>query len=332
MRYTLSIMKTLIDQHGRVVRDLRISITPRCNFKCTYCDPLGLGHKDPQGTITVQDIAHVVEAAAGLGMDAVRFTGGEPLLRQELPDMIYHAKKVGIHDVAITTNGTLLKRRLPEFLKAGLDRVNISMDAVDPEVFKKCTNGGNIKQVWEGIEAVMEAGLSPVKINAVVMRGINESEITRLAELTKTQSMHVRFIEYMHLNNADSESYHRHFMPGREIKEIVETAFGNLETVPTDPSAPARLYKVSTWQGAIGFINPVSEPFCGACSRMRLTSDGRLRPCLMTDREIDIREALRASDPIAAIQEMFLVAAHRKVKSGIITPVDRPRTMVAIGG
>ncbi len=326
-------MKTLVDQHGRVVRDLRISITPRCNFKCTYCDPMGLGHNDPLGTITVQDIAHVVEAAAGLGMDAVRFTGGEPLLRPDLPEMIYHAKKtVGIHDVALTTNATLLKRRLPDLLKAGLDRVNISMDAIDPEVFKKCTNGGNIKQVWEGIEAVMEAGLNPVKINAVVMRGINESEITRLSELTKTQNIHVRFIEYMHLNNADAESYHKHFMPGREIKEFVETAFGALEVVPTDPSAPARLFKVPSWQGAIGFINPVSEPFCGACSRMRLTSDGRLRPCLMTDREIDIREALRASDPIAAIQEMFLVAAHRKVKSGIITPVDRPRTMVAIGG
>jgi GTP 3',8-cyclase len=326
-------MKSLIDQHGRVVRDLRISITPRCNFKCTYCDPLGMGHKDPVGTITVQDIANVVEAAAGLGMEAVRFTGGEPLLRKELPDMIAHAKRtVGIHDVALTTNASLLKRRLPELLDAGLDRVNISMDAVDPDVFKKATNGGNIKQVWEGIEAVMEAGLNPVKINAVVMRGVNDSEISRLSELTKSQNIHVRFIEYMHLNNADRDSYARHFMPGREIKEIVETAFGKLGPVDTDPSAPARLFKVPDWQGAIGFINPVSEPFCGACSRMRLTSDGRLRPCLMTDREQDIREALRSENPIVAIQEAFLIAAHRKVKSGIVTPVDRPRTMVAIGG
>jgi GTP 3',8-cyclase len=142
----------------------------------------------------------------------------------------------------------------------------------------------------------------------------------------------VRFIEYMHLNNADRESYMKHFMPGREIKEIVETAFGPLEKVETDPSAPARLFKVPHWRGAIGFINPVSEPFCGACSRMRLTSDGRLRPCLMTDRELDIREALNAKFPIEAIQEAFLVAAHRKVKSGIVTPVERPRTMVAIGG
>jgi GTP 3',8-cyclase len=326
-------MRSLIDHYGRVIRDLRISVTPRCNFKCTYCDPLGVGHKDPIGTITVQDIANVVEAAAGLGMDAVRFTGGEPLLRKELPEMIYHAKRtVGIHDVALTTNASLLKRRLPELLEAGLDRVNISMDAVDPEVFKRATNGGNSKQVWEGIEAVMEAGLNPVKINAVVMRGVNDSEISRLSELTKSQPIHVRFIEYMHLNNADRDSYMKHFMPGREIKEIVETAFGRLDPVETDPSAPARLFKVPGWQGAIGFINPVSEPFCGACSRMRLTSDGRLRPCLMTDRELDIREALRSESPISAIQEAFLVAAHRKVKSGVVTPLERPRTMVAIGG
>ena len=326
-------MKPLVDQYGRVVKDLRISITPRCNYKCFYCDPLGLGHGDPLGTVTVKDVANVVEAAHGLGMDAVRFTGGEPLLRKELPDMIHHAKHViGIPDVAVTTNASLLKRRLPDLLEAGLDRVNISLDAITPEVFKEATKGGNIKQVWEGIEAVMEAGLHPVKLNAVVIRGINESEIVKLAELTKDKPIHMRYIEYMHLNNAESENYFENFVSGKEIKGVVEEAFGELEPVPTDPSAPARLFKVPGWQGAIGFINPVSEPFCGACSRMRLTSDGRLRPCLMTDREIDIRGALTASEPVPAIQEMFLVAAHRKVKSGITTPVDRPRTMVSIGG
>ena len=326
-------MKSLIDQHGRVIRDLRISVTPRCNFKCSYCDPLGVGHTDPLGTVTVQNIAHVVEAAASLGLSSVRFTGGEPLLRKELPDMIRHAKQTaGVEDVAITTNASLLKRRLPDLLAAGLDRVNISLDALTPEVFKEATQGGSIKQVWEGIHAVMDAGLNPVKLNAVVMRGINDSEIVKLAQLTERYSMHVRFIEYMHLNNADTSSYYQHFMSGKDTRALIEAELGTLEAVETDPSAPARLFKVPDFAGAIGFINPVSEPFCGACSRMRLTSDGRLRPCLMTDREIDIREALNAADPISAIQEMFLVAAHRKVKSGITTPVDRPRTMVAIGG
>ncbi len=323
----------LADSYGRIIKDLRISVTPRCNFKCSYCDPLGLGHKDPPGTISVRDIANVVEVAASLRMESVRFTGGEPLLRKELPEMIYHANHVAkIHDVAITTNASLLKRRLPELLEAGLDRVNISLDAVDGDVFKLATGGGNIKQVWEGIEAVYNAGLQPVKLNAVVSRGINDGEITKLAALTKDLPYHVRFIEYMHLNNADTETYQQRFMPGREIRARVEEVYGVLEPVETDPSAPARLFKIPGWQGAIGFINPVSEPFCGACSRMRLTSDGRLRPCLMTDREVDIRDALRSENPHHEIRNSFLIAAHRKVKSGIVTPVERPRTMVAIGG
>ena len=326
-------MASLVDSYGRVIKDLRISITPRCNFKCAYCDPMALGHKEPIGTVTVKNVADVVQAAANLGMESVRFTGGEPLLRKDLADMIHHAKKlVGIPDVAVTTNASLLKRRLPELLEAGLDRVNISMDAIHADIFKEATQGGSIKQVWDGIEAVMEAGLHPVKLNAVVMRGVNEGELIPLAELTRNQPIHMRYIEYMHLNNAAADEYKNAFMAGRDIKAVIEQEFGELEPIPTDPSAPARLFKVPGWQGALGFINPVSEPFCGACSRMRLTSDGRLRPCLMTDREIDIREALHHESPVEAIQEMFLVAAHRKVKSGIVTPVDRPRTMVAIGG
>jgi GTP 3',8-cyclase len=314
------------------VRDLRISVTPRCNFRCSYCDPLGMGHKDPLGTVSVQDVAFVIEAAVGLGMTSVRFTGGEPLLRKELPEMIAHARSAGVEDIAITTNATLLKRRLNELLDAGLQRVNISLDAVDEAVFKRATGGGSSKPVWEGIEELLARGLHPVKLNAVVLRGVNDSEITKLAALTQTLPLHVRFIEYMHLNNADSALYQDSFVPGREIRARVEQAFGALETVPTDPSAPARLFKVPGWTGAIGFINPVSEPFCGACSRMRLTADAKLRPCLLNDREFDLRPALQHAEPIAAVQEMFLVAAHRKVASGITTPTQRARTMVAIGG
>ena len=325
-------MNALIDSYGRVIRDLRVSITPRCNYKCLYCNPLGLGHGDPLGTVSVSDVAHVVEAAHALGLASVRFTGGEPLLRKELPEMIRHAKQLGVPDVSLTTNASLLRRRLPELLDAGLDRVNISIDALDPDVFRKATKGGDVKQVWEGIEAALAADLHPVKINAVVMRGVNESELVALAELTRDLPIHTRYIEYMHLNNAERESYYAHFMPGEEVRAQLEAALGGLEPVPTDPSAPARLFRVPGWRGAVGFINPVSEPFCGACSRMRLTSDGRLRPCLMTDREIDINAALRHPEPVAAITEMFLVAAHRKVKSGMTGYTLRPRTMVAIGG
>lgn len=325
--------RPLIDQHGRVVRDLRISVTPRCNYACFYCDPMREGAKDPIGTVSVDDIDVILTAAVELGIESVRFTGGEPLLRRELPEMIELAKrKHAIDDVALTTNASLLARRLPDLLDAGLDRINVSLDAADAEAFREATGGGTIQQVWDGIRAAEEAGLTPIKLNAVVVRDINDDQLVPLAELTRERAWHVRFIEYMHLNNADPDAYRDRFVSGAESRERIEAALGELETVPTDPSAPARLYRVPGFAGAIGFIDPVSQPFCGACSRMRVTSDAKLRPCLLTDREYPMREALNAPDPVAAVIDAFLVAAHRKVASGITSPVQRDRTMVAIGG
>lgn len=324
---------SLVDQHGRRVKDLRISVTPRCNLRCAYCDPLGIGHGERPCSVSAEDVANVIEAAVSLGLTSVRFTGGEPLLRKDLPEMIRHAKRVArVPDVAITTNGTLLARRLAELLAAGLDRVNVSLDALDPEVFARVTGGGSIRPVLAGIEAALTAGLAPVKLNSVVIRGLNEGEVTALAGLTQERPLEVRFIEYMHLNNAPREEYLRQFVPGGETRTRLEEAFGPLVDVPTDPSAPARLFRVPGWRGTIGFINSVSEPFCGGCSRMRLTSDARLRPCLMNDWELDIRQALRGADPVAAVREEFFHAARSKVLSGVRTPSARPRTMVAIGG
>lgn len=324
-------MSTLVDRHGRIVRDLRVSVTPRCNYRCHYCDPLGAGARDPQGTVSVRDVEVVLEAAVGLGMDAVRFTGGEPLLRRELPEMIRAARALGVEDVAVTTNASVLARRLDELLEAGLGRVNISLDAVAPEAFRRAT-GGRIDAVWQGILAAEAAGLVPIKLNAVIARGINDDQIEALAELTRERAWHVRFIEYMHLNNSAAEEWRARLVPGAETKARLEAALGGLEPVPTEPSAPARLFRVPGWEGRIGFINPVSEPFCGACSRMRLTADARLRPCLLTDRELDVRPALEAADPVAAVQDVLLVAAHRKPASGVTAPTERSRTMVAIGG
>ncbi|MDZ7706413.1 MAG: GTP 3',8-cyclase MoaA [Trueperaceae bacterium] len=324
--------RSLIDQHGRVVRDLRLSVTPRCNYACFYCDPLREGAKDPVGTVSVADVDVILEAAVALGIESVRFTGGEPLLRRELPEMIALAKKHGIPDIAMTTNASLLARRLPDLLDAGLDRINVSLDAADADAFREATGGGTIAQVWDGIRAAEQAGMTPIKLNAVVVRGINDDQLVPLAELTRDRPWHVRFIEYMHLNNADPDAYRARFVSGAESRERIETAFGQLTAVPTDPSAPARLYRADGFAGALGFIDPVSNPFCGACSRMRVTSDARLRPCLLTDREYPMREALEASDPVSAVIDAFLVAAHRKVASGVTAPVVRDRTMVAIGG
>ncbi len=323
----------LIDRFGRIIRDLRISVTPRCNFHCSYCDPLSDGHAEPRGTLSVRDVDHFVRASALLGLDAARFTGGEPLLRKELPDMIANAAATpGVKDIAVTTNGTLFRRRHRELLDAGLNRVNISLDALDPEVFRVATGGGDIEPVLDAIDLALELNLHPVKINAVLIRGVNDTELVKLARMSLDRPLHVRFIEYMHLNNAELEAYQRAFMPGSEVKALLERKFGELEVVPTDPSSPARVFKIAGSQGSLGFINPISEPFCGACSRMRLTADRKVRPCLLTDRELDANAAFDSANPVEALIDTLLEAAHRKGRMGDILPQIRERTMVAIGG
>jgi GTP 3',8-cyclase len=323
----------LIDRFGRIIRDLRISVTPRCNYHCTYCDPLGHTHPEPVGTLSVRDVDNFVRASALVGLDAARFTGGEPLLRKELPEMMANAAATpGIKDIAITTNGTLFRRRHKELLEAGLNRVNISLDAVDQTVFAKATGGGDVKVVLDAIDLALELNLHPVKINAVSIRGINDLEIINMARLSLEKPLHVRFIEYMHLNNSQLDVYKNAFLPGSEAKAMIEQEFGTLEVVPTDPSSPARVFKIAGSQGSIGFINPISEPFCGACSRMRLTADRKVRACLLTDRELDAGAAFDSQNPIEGIIDVLLEAAHRKERMGDILPKIRERTMVAIGG
>jgi GTP 3',8-cyclase len=325
--------KTLTDRFGRVIRDLRISVTPRCNFHCAYCDPLTDSHPEPKGVLSVQDVDNFVRASALLGLDAARFTGGEPLLRKELPQMMENAKNTpGIHDIAITTNGTLFRRRHKELLEAGLNRVNISIDALTPSIFRQATGGGDVGVVLDAIDLALELNLHPVKLNAVSMRGINDRELLNLARLSLEQPLDVRFIEYMHLNNSDLDSYNSAFLSGGAVKAMIEAEYGTLEVVPTDPSSPARVYKIPGSLGNLGFINPISEPFCGACSRMRLTADRKVRPCLLTDRELDASAAFHSPSPIEALVDVLLEAAQQKGRMGDLLPKIRERTMVAIGG
>jgi GTP 3',8-cyclase len=324
---------SLTDRFGRVIRDLRISVTPRCNFHCAYCDPLTDSHPEPKGVLSVQDVDNFVRASALLGLDAARFTGGEPLLRKELPTMMENAKNTpGIRDIAITTNGTLFRRRHKELLAAGLNRVNISIDALTPSIFRQATGGGDVAVVLDAIDLALELNLHPVKLNAVSMRGINDLELLNLARLSLEQPLDVRFIEYMHLNNSDLDSYNSAFLSGGTVKAMIEAEFGTLEVVPTDPSSPARVYKIPGSLGNLGFINPISEPFCGACSRMRLTADRKVRPCLLTDRELDANAAFNSPNPIEALVDVLLEAAHQKGRMGDLLPKIRERTMVAIGG
>jgi GTP 3',8-cyclase len=323
----------LTDRFGRIIRDLRISVTPRCNFHCAYCDPLTDAHPEPKGGLSVQDVDHFVRASALLGLDAARFTGGEPLLRKELPQMMDNARNTpGVKDIAMTTNGTMFRRRHKELLEAGLNRVNISIDALNPSIFRQATGGGDVHQVLDAIDLALELNLHPVKLNAVSMRGINDTELINLAALSLEQPLHVRFIEYMHLNNSDLESYNNAFLAGATVKAMIEEVYGSLEVVPTDPSSPARVYKIPNSQGTLGFINPISEPFCGACSRMRLTADRKVRPCLLTNRELDANTAFESANPIEALIDVLLEAAHKKDRMGDLLPQIRERTMVAIGG
>ncbi len=323
----------LMDRFGRIIRDLRISVTPRCNFHCAYCDPLTDSHPEPRGGLSVKDVDNFVRASALLGLDAARFTGGEPLLRKELPQMMDNARATpGVKDIALTTNGTMFRRRHKELLEAGLNRVNISIDALNPSIFRQATGGGDVKQVLDAIDLALELNLHPVKLNAVSMQGINHTELVNLARLSLEQPLHVRFIEYMHLNNSDLESYNSAFLSGAMVKAMIEEVFGVLEVVPTDPSSPARVYKVPNSLGTLGFINPISEPFCGACSRMRLTADRKVRPCLLTDRELNANAAFDSPNPIEALIDVLLEAAHKKDRMGDLLPKIRERTMVAIGG
>ncbi|RIH76970.1 GTP 3',8-cyclase [Calidithermus terrae] len=322
----------LLDNYGRLIKDLRLSVTPRCNLHCLYCHPLGWEMTEPPGTVTVEDVRNFLGAMRLLGLESVRFTGGEPLVRKELPEMVAAARGLGIEDIAITTNGMLFKRKAKELKDAGLRRMNLSMDSVTPEVFRTMTRGGDVRRVWEAIETAFELGLGPVKLNAVMIRGMNEGEVIPLASLSLDKPLHVRFLEYMHLDNSNPELYRQRFIAGRETKAVIERHFGPLEKLEDDPSAPARLYRIPGAVGTVGFINPVMEPFCSNCSRLRLTSDKKLRPCLLTDLEMDIAWAFEAPNPLEALVDAILIATDRKPAFGNTLPTLRERVMVGIGG
>ena len=324
---------SLIDQYGRILRDLRLSVTPRCNLHCLYCHPLGYEQSEPPGTVSVEDVRHFLAAGAALGLEAVRFTGGEPLVRKELAQMIEVARDTpGIKDIAITTNGLLFKRKAQELVAAGLQRINISMDSVTPEVFTTMTRGGQVEKVWEAIETAWDLGLDPVKINAVMIRGMNEQEVIPLASLSLDKPLHVRFLEYMHLDNSNPQIYSDRFISGSETRATLEAQFGPLTKLDTDPSAPARVYQIPGAAGTIGFINPITEPFCSNCSRLRLTSDRKIRPCLLTELEMDLAWAFEAPNPVEALTDAILLATDRKPAYGNTLPTLRERVMIGIGG
>lgn len=325
-----------LDNFNRPISYLRISVTDRCNLRCVYCmPPEGVPSRAHDEILRYEEIEFVVRAAASLGISKVRLTGGEPLVRLgfvELVRMLTHIP--GIDDLAMTTNGTLLAQYAAELAQAGLKRVNVSLDTLQPERFRQITRRGDLATVFEGIAAAREVGLVPVKVNTVVVRGLNEDEVVDFAWLTLEDDWHVRFIEMMPLG-ANTAWVGEGYVPVGEVRRRIEDALGKLVPAKVGVgNGPARYYRLPGAVGTIGFISPISEHFCYQCNRLRLTADGRLRPCLLSDYEIDLRTPLRQGADLTEIRELLICSIGAKPQGHRLDEsiAPRERAMSEIGG
>ncbi len=324
------------DGLGRNINYLRISVTDRCNLRCRYCMPEeGIEKKQHTDILTLEEIFEVVRVCAGLGTNKIRITGGEPLVRKGLTGLIEKiAALETIKDIALTTNGVLLKKLAHELKEAGLKRINISMDTMDEKKYEYMTRGGKIKDVLEGIDEALKAGLVPIKINTVLAKGFNEDEIGDFIKLTLNENIDVRFIELMPLGHAASFAS-EHYLPNSAVLD----RFKELEPAKAaDKSSPAQYYKLPGAKGRIGLINPISHKFCDNCNRLRLTADGKLKPCLHSNMEIDVRGILRdgkQDDKYGALQEAVAEAIQAKPRHHTLNDLyNKPieRDMYTIGG
>jgi cyclic pyranopterin phosphate synthase len=328
----------LTDSHGRVIHDLRISITDRCNYKCVYCRTGELGAQYPE--LRVDEYLRLIKVFVGLGITKVRLTGGEPLLRRGLVEMVTELARwrtpAGDRlDLALTTNGHLLDSLAAPLKAAGLDRVTVSMDAVDEPTFERITRvPGSFKAVLAGIRAAREAGLTPVKINCVLMRGFNDDQVEGFARFAREQNIIVRFIEFMPLEEGRLWTPEI-VVPMREIVERIGRILPLVELPPREVSETARRYTFADGVGEIGIIAPVTQAFCGACSRLRLTSDGKIRTCLFSQVEHDLYGRMRGGASDLELREYILrtvqqkEARHHIGEPGFLKPA---RSMVHIGG
>lgn len=327
-----------LDRFQREIDYLRISLTDHCNLRCVYCMPLqGAAYAPLEGMLTAAEIERVARAAALVGFRKIRLTGGEPTLRPDLVDIVRRIAQVpGIVDVALTTNGILLPRLAPQLAAAGLKRVNVHVDSLDRERVGRVMRWAKLDDVWAGIEAACAAGFTPLKLNCVVVAGYNEDDVVEMARLTLTRDWHVRFIELMPLGGGEcAQVAVDRFVSNRDTRRRIEAALGPLaELAPSSPSDESRNFRLSDAAGVIGFISPVSEPYCGSCNRMRLTADGRFHLCLLRDDELDVRAALRdgAGDERIAAILLRAVAAKptgHELHAGI---APRERSMHHLGG
>ena len=304
------------DGFGREIDYLRISLTDHCNLRCVYCMPLaGLGFLPSADLLTAAEIETVVRAAVPVGFRKFRLTGGEPTLRADLLEIVERIARVpGVSDLAMTTNAVRLPTLAARLAAAGLRRVNVHLDSLHPERLARVMRWGTLDEIWAGIEAAEAAGLHPLKLNTVVTRGLNEEDVVPLAALTLARDWHVRFIETMPLGVGEvAEVARRGLVPSAESRARIEAAFGPLEPLAArDPADEARNHRLPNGRGVVGFISPVTEPYCGTCNRMRLTADGRFHLCLLNDDELDVRGALRAGASLEDVGAILLRAVQHK--------------------
>ncbi len=325
-------MTGLSDSFQRPINYLRISVTDRCNLRCIYCMPTyGVQLMSHSDILTYEEIYTVVLAATELGINKVRLTGGEPLVRLGLPRLIQMLADINtIDDISLTTNGTLLSRYAAELKQAGLQRVNVSLDTLKPDKFEFITHSNGLGDVLEGIEVARSVGLNPVKLNIVVMPGINDDELLDFAAKTITEVWHVRFIEHMPV--AGGGVTVPQTISASEMRKRLDS-LGELEPcLPSIGNGPARYFRFPQAKGTIGFITPISEHFCFSCNRLRLTADGKLRPCLLADDAIDLKQPLRSGISLAGIKKLIEEAVARKplhhhLAEGYVLK-DRPMTQI----
>ena len=329
-------MKPLVDGHGRPIGDVRISVTDRCNFRCQYCMPAeGLPWLERDALLSYEEIARLVRLLASMGVHDVRLTGGEPLVRRDLWRLIEQLSAIeDVHDLSLTTNGYLLTRQVDDLVRAGLRRLNISLDSLAPDRFFQLTRRDALAQVLEGLEAAQRhEQLRPIKVNVVALRDFTEAEVVRFAEFARRNPYEVRFIEFMPLD-ADHAWTRDKVLPNAEIVAMIDAVYP-LEPVGRERHGTARRYRFADGTGSMGFISPVSEPFCGDCNRIRLTAEGELRTCLFSLTETDLRGPLRSGATDAELETIIRDAVWRKeLKHHVNDPgfVQPARTMSRIGG
>src|SRR3954452_12174033 len=336
MAGSLTVMEPLRDGHGRLIRDVRVSVTDRCNFRCQYCMPAeGLPWLERSEILSFEEIERLVRMFVSMGVGDVRLTGGEPLVRKDFARLVRMLSTIdGLNDLSVTTNGYLLERDAAALVEAGIDRVNVSIDSLQRDKFFEMTRRDALPQVLRGLDALAaHPEVHPIKVNAVAMRGFTEDEAVRFAEFARSTAFQVRFIEFMPLDG-DHAWTPDAVLTGEELRQIIDTVHP-LEELPREPSATARVFRFLDGRGEIGFINPVSEPFCADCNRIRLTAEGKLRTCLFSLHETDLRGPLRAGATDEELAALVRAAVWRKeLKHHVNDPgfVQPARTMSAIGG